>query len=108
MSGAALRTPIGQDERHGQAALEQALIRSFWHALQHQPLPAMAALEAAARTVGTLYRQIAAAHGAQGCCACGWEPEPGTDLLMLEAALAAALMQGPVEDLARMPVAGRA
>jgi len=100
-------------ERHGQGRLERALIRAFWGAMQQgQPMPMMAALEAAARTVGTLYRQAAAAHGpCPGCgcgCGCGWQPDADADLIVLEAMLAAAALQPPVEDLAGMAVAGRA
>lgn len=100
-------------ERHGQGRLEQALTRAFWQAMHGQPMPVMAALEAAARTVGALYRQAAAAHGpaptgSHPRCGCGWHPDPDADLVVLEAMLAAAALQPPVEDLAGMAVAGRA
>jgi len=96
-------------ERHGQGQLERALIRAFWGAMrQDRPMPMMAALEAAARTVGTLYRQAAAAHGPCPGCGCGWQPDADADLIVLEAMLAAAVLQPPVEDLAGMAVAGRA
>ena len=96
------------DEARGQAAIEQALTRAFWQALDGQGLPVMAALEAASRAVGTLYGQIAAAHGAGTTCRCGWVPDPDGDLIMLEAHLAAALLQPRAPDLARMDVAGSA
>lgn len=96
------------DETRGQAAIEQALTRAFWHALDGQGLSVMAALEAAARTIGGLYGQIAAAHGPGTTCACGWVPDPDTDLIVLEAHLAAALLQPRAPDLARMEAAGRA
>ncbi|TXM67428.1 MULTISPECIES: hypothetical protein [unclassified Methylobacterium] len=96
------------DETRGQAAIEQALARAFWQALDGQGLPVMAALEAASRTVGALYGQIAAAHGAGTTCACGWVPDPDGDLIVLEAHLAAAILQPRAPDLARMEAAGSA
>jgi hypothetical protein len=68
----------------------------------------MQALEVAARTLGVLYRQIAQAHEGPGGCGCGWEPDPDCDLIVLEANLAAALLQPPQADLIHMPVAGSA
>lgn len=96
------------EEARGQAALEQALVRAFWQGLDGQSLSVMAALEAAARTIGTLYGQIAAAHGTEAPCGCGWMPDPESDLIVLEAHLAAALMSPHRPDLARMEAAGRA
>jgi hypothetical protein len=91
-----------------EAHLDEALRRAFWQSLNRAPLPAMAALEVAARVVGALYRQVAQAHeGPQGC-RCGWELDPDCDLIVLEANLAAALMQPPGPDLARMTPLGRA
>ncbi|SFV15624.1 hypothetical protein SAMN02799631_06169 [Methylobacterium sp. 174MFSha1.1] len=95
-------------EARGQAALEQALTLAFWDALERGPLPPMAALEAAARTVGTLYRQIASLHGPTPRCGCGWQPEPDEDLIRLEAMLAAALIERSRPSLADLPVQGRA
>ncbi|MEH3117912.1 MAG: hypothetical protein PGN25_10065 [Methylorubrum populi] len=95
-------------ERHAQGSLERALTVAFWQALQREPMHVMAALEAAARTVGALYRQVAAAHGPDGPCTCGWEPDPEADLIVLEAMLAAALSGPAHTDLADMRPAGRA
>ncbi|NEU14200.1 hypothetical protein G3T14_18995 [Methylobacterium sp. BTF04] len=89
-------------------ALDEALRRAFWQSLNRTPLPAMHALEVAARTIGTLYRQVAQAHEGPNGCRCGWEPDPDCDLIVLEANLAAALLQPPQSDLARMQPAGRA
>ncbi|MFE1598522.1 hypothetical protein [Methylobacterium sp. ID0610] len=89
-------------------ALAQALTRAFWQALERRPMPPMAALEAAARTVGDLYRQVASLHGDRPGCGCGWQPEAEEDLMRLEAALATALAEPPPLDLAALPVAGRA
>ncbi|GJE29324.1 hypothetical protein [Methylobacterium organophilum] len=94
-------------ERQAQGGLERALMRAFWQAMQDQPMPVMAGLEAAARTLGALYRQAAAVHGPGGCD-CGWRPEPDSDLIVLEAMLAAALLQPPGRTLAEMEPAGRA
>jgi hypothetical protein len=88
--------------------LAEALTRAFWQALERSPMPPMAALEAAARTVGDLYRQIASLHGEQPRCGCGWQPDPEDDLARLEAMLAAALAARPAFDLAALPAAGRA
>ena len=98
------------------AGLERALAQAFWRAVSAEPMPIMAALEAAARTVGDLYRQAARAHRPEGGCGCGWQPEPDADLIVLEAMLAAALLRPEADegcgrerrDLAAMTVAGRA
>lgn len=99
---------IAKREQRSQASLERALACAFWRAVNQEPMPVMAALEAAARAVGLLYRQAAAAHGPNGCCGCGWEPDPESDLIVLEAMLAAAAQDAPRHDLEKMPVAGRA
>ncbi|WP_375464074.1 hypothetical protein [uncultured Methylobacterium sp.] len=96
------------DETRGQVAVEQAVTQAFWRGLDGQTLSVMAALEAAVRAVGSLYGQIAEAHGAGSTCACGWVPDPEGDLIVLEACLAAALMRSRTVGLARMAVAGRA
>lgn len=101
--------PCCAEEERRLSKLEQTLMRAFWQSLGDDPLPPMAALEAAARIVGTLYTQVARAHEGPNACRCGWEPDPDGDLIVLEANLAAALLaseRGP--DLARMPAAGRA
>ena len=95
-------TPFPEDQ------LDEALRRAFWQSLNRAPLPAMSALEVAARVVGALYRQVAQAHEGPNGCRCGWEPDPDCDLIVLEANLAAALLQPPEPDLARMTVLGRA
>ncbi|MEE8626214.1 MULTISPECIES: hypothetical protein [Methylobacterium] len=95
-------------EMRAQSALERALTLAFWDALERGPLPPMAALEAAARTVGALYRQIASLHGPAPRCGCGWQPEPDEDLIRLEAMLAAALVERTRPGLADLPVQGRA
>ncbi|WP_232631487.1 hypothetical protein [Methylobacterium sp. Leaf118] len=108
MSRHRVPTPHDAAERAAQTTLERALTVAFWQVMGRQPMPAMAALEAAARTVGALYRQVAAAHGPTGHCACGWEPDPEADLVVLEAMLAAGLAHPPAGDLAAMVPAGRA
>ncbi|GJD50058.1 hypothetical protein OPKNFCMD_2794 [Methylobacterium crusticola] len=97
-----------EEEARAQAALEQALTQAFWQALERRPLPPMAALEAAAGTVGALYRLVASLHGEVPRCGCGWQPDPEDDLIRLEAMLAAALAARPARGLADLPVAGRA
>ncbi|WP_298960890.1 hypothetical protein [uncultured Methylobacterium sp.] len=92
-----------------QDALERALAQAFWQALERQPLAPMAALEAAARTVGDLYRQVASLHGDVPRCGCGWQPDPDDDGIRLEAMMAAAMRVRPDDHgLAGMAVAGRA
>jgi hypothetical protein len=88
--------------------MDESLRRAFWQSLNRAPLPAMQALETAARTLGALYRQVARAHEQPGGCGCGWEPDPDCDLIVLEANLAAALLHPPQPDLLRMPAAGSA
>lgn len=108
MSAALVTAPPDAAERHAQGTVERALTVAFWQALQREPMHVMADLEAAARTVGALYRQAAAMHGPGGSCGCGWEPDPDCDLIVLEAMLAAALSRPARTDLAEMVPAGRA
>lgn len=109
MSAGSSLSPRIAEERHRQGSLERALTCAFWRTVQSEPMPVMAALEAAARALGNLYRETAAAHGPGGSCRCGWQPDPEADLIVLEAMLAAAVKQRPPEeDLAGMAVAGRA
>jgi hypothetical protein len=100
MSGSsqAKATQAPSAESRAQTALERALTVAFWQALQQRPMPAMAALECAARTVGALYRQVAAAHGPHGTCPCGWEPDPEADLIMLRWPDASSGRRGPRHD----------
>jgi hypothetical protein len=100
--------PSCAEVRSPEDHLDEALRRAFWQSLNRAPLPAMSALEVAARVVGALYRQVAEAHEGANGCRCGWEPDPDCDLIVLEANLAAALMQPPQPDLARMVALGRA
>ncbi len=106
MSAPRYERPRVEAERRSQAALERALTLAFWDALERGPLPPMAALEAAARTVGALYRQIASLHGPVPQCGCGWQPEPDEDLIRLEAMLAAALIERAAPDAPRPAGAG--
>lgn len=107
-ASAAHSTPSCHETSSPEGQLDEALRRAFWQSLNRAPLPAMAALEVAARVVGSLYRQVAQAHEGPNGCRCGWEPDPDCDLIVLEANLAAALMQPPEPDLARMVALGRA
>ncbi|ACA18857.1 conserved hypothetical protein [Methylobacterium sp. 4-46] len=86
----------------------RALARAFWQTLERNPMPPMAALEAAAGAVGDLYRQVAALHGDRPVCGCGWRPDAEEDLVRLEAALAGAPAEGALPDLAALPAAGTA
>lgn len=108
MSGQREARLRAQAEARAQAALGHALTLAFWQALERWPMAPMAALEAAARAVGDLYRQAASLHGDDPHCACGWQPDPEDDLLRLEAMLAAALAETPAQTLAAMPAAGTA
>lgn len=106
MSGASSRRMC--DEEAAEAVLDEALRRAFWQSLHRGPLPPMLALQVAARAVGALYRQMADGHEGPSRCACGWEPEPDGDLIVLEANLAAALLQPLCSDLAQLKPLGRA
>lgn len=107
-AAAAPSVPSCHETPSPEGQLDEALRRAFWQSLNRAPLPAMSALEVAARVVGALYRQVAQAHEGPNGCRCGWEPDPDCDLIVLEANLAAALLQPPEPDLARMTVLGSA
>lgn len=97
-----------EGELAAQALLERMITRAFWQVMRQQPMPVMAALEAAAKTIGTLYRDIAVAHATPEACGCGFRPDAQADLMVLEAMLSAAARPVPTVDLATLPAAGRA
>ena len=71
-------------------------------------LPPMAVLHLAARSIGTIYREMADAHSAIEPCPCGWRPHPVRDVEVLSTALAAACEQRGSDNLRLMRVAGTA
>ena len=75
------------------AALDQmkrSMRMAFFSVMQSTRLPPMAALSLAATAVGLIYLEVAAAHGGDNPCPCGWEPRSANDLDVLQTSLALA------------------
>ncbi len=100
---------LGPSDHEMTVALErvQRAVRTAFCGVMHSThLPPLAALNLAAIAVGTLYREVAGAHCANGPCPCGWLPAGAADVETLQKALA--LAARPSADLLTVAVAGNA
>jgi len=101
--------PIGEEERAARSALYRAAMTAFCDVLHAGTLPPMTVMALAAEAVGAVYRDVAAAHGPEGECCCGWHPRTQRDIQALQAALVAvAVSARPAFDLAGLEAMGRA
>ena len=90
------------------AALEQLkkTVRiAFCGVMQSTRLPLMAALSLAAMAVGSLYREVAAAHRGDDPCPCGWQPRSASDVEALQTSLGLSAEQ-PRANFHAIQVAG--
>ncbi len=85
--------------------MRQAVLCAFCHIIQTTGLRPMDVLALAAKAVGSIYRDVAAVHLGSDGCPCGWEPQPGADIELLQRALAET---SPKPDLRWLTAAGRA
>ena len=87
--------------------LKRSIRMAFCGVMQSTRLPPMAAMSLAATAVGLLYLEVAAAHGGDNPCPCGWEPHGAADVKALQTSLALATRQ-PHADFRAIEVAGSA
>jgi hypothetical protein len=88
--------------------MRQLVMRAFVGLLHETNLAPMTVLKYAAAAMGSVYRDVAAAHRGPGGCPCGWEPDERRDIALLQAALAREAQMGEWVDLATANVAGNA
>jgi hypothetical protein len=87
--------------------LANALMASFCRMLESSKLPPMHVLLTMAKSLGGIYREVAAAHH-RGDCQCGWCPDASGDVASMQKAIGAGLVRPRQADLKSMVVAGRA
>lgn len=105
------RVPHIEAERRqaeAEAHIRATVMNEICEVMHRAGLPPMAVLRLAARSIGTIYREMAQAHSGVDACPCGWRPNPKTDMEILSSALAAACERRRAMDLRLMPIAGRA
>ncbi len=90
-----------------QGDLDQSLMTMFCRSLDTSRLPPMTVMHMMASALGSIYRQVAAAHQNQDC-PCGWHPTPAPDIEALQSAVRTAAVQESAPDLLAMTVVGRA
>lgn len=101
---------IEVENRHAnaEAHIRATVMNEICEVMHRSGLPPMAVLRLVARSIGTIYREMAEAHSGVTPCPCGWRPDPKTDMDILSTALVAACTHRSMTDLRRMPIAGRA
>ncbi len=67
------------DDLDAELELANALMASFCRVLESSKLPPMQVLQAMAKSLGGIYREVAAAHH-RGDCQCGWCPDASGDV----------------------------
>lgn len=86
--------------------MRQALLCAFCHVVQTTGLKPMAVLGLAANAIGSIYKDVAAAHVCSDDCPCGWQPQADPDIEALQSAIAAEAK--PSADLRWLKAAGKA
>lgn len=101
---------IEVERRHeeAEASIRAAVMNEICEVMRRTGLPPLTVLRLAARSIGTIYREMAEAHSGVDPCPCGWRPDPAIDMDVLGMALARAYEQRRTEDLRLMRVAGNA
>lgn len=97
----------GDDRQTTQADLDRTLMTTFCRVLDGSRLPPMAVMRMMAEALGSVYRQVAAAHRDQSC-PCGWQPTSERDIEAMQAAVGDAATAKPVVNLELMETIGRA
>ncbi|NNM73406.1 hypothetical protein [Enterovirga aerilata] len=81
------RPDLGSAESEALDELRQALVRSFCAVLARSRMPPMTVLRLAGMALGSVYREVAAAHRGPDACPCGWEPWEEADLEVLRGSI---------------------
>ncbi len=97
-----------QDLVDARDEMRQAVMNAFCGLMQATQLPPMTILEVAAMAVGSVYREVAAAHRGHNTCPCGWRPRDFADIQNLQIALAEGARPHPTVDLLATAAVGRA
>lgn len=101
---------IDIERRHeeAEARIRTAVMNELCEVMHREGLPPVAVLRLAARSIGAIYRGMAAAHSSGRPCPCGWNPRPELEVELLAMALMTACRNGRRSDLSSMQVAGNA
>ncbi len=102
------QTEVERRHDEAEAHIRATVMNEICEIMHRAGLPPMAALRLAARSVGTIYREMAAAHSGIDPCPRGWRPHPATDVEMLGMALMTACEGHKSGDLRLMRAAGNA
>lgn len=96
------------ERRHdeAEAPIRATVINELCEVMHRTNLPPMAVLRLVARSIGTIYREMADAHATGEPCPCGWRPE--TDVEVLGMTLMTAFEGRGSANLWHMRVAGSA
>jgi hypothetical protein len=98
-----------EDRRdEAEARIRATVINELCEVMHKVGLPPMTVLHLAARSIGSIYREMADAHSGIDPCPCGWRPHPATDVEILGMALMTACQQRRSNDLRSMRIAGTA
>jgi hypothetical protein len=93
-------------EQAAQEKMRRAVLCAFCHIVQTTGLRPMAVLGLAATAVGSIYKDMAAAHLHAQACPCGWQPQANEDIEALQRAIETEA--APRADLRWLKVAGKA
>ena len=98
------------ERRHDEAEahIRATIMNELCEVMHRTNLPPMAVMRLAARSIGTIYREMADAHSGIDPCPCGWRPQEATDIDMLVMALLTACERRRTDDLRLMRIAGTA
>lgn len=98
------------ERRHDEAEahIRATVMNELCEVMRRAGLSPMAVLRLAARSIGTIYREMAEAHSGMDPCSCGWRPHPASDVELLGMALMTACEQRRAADLRLMRVADNA
>lgn len=99
---------IERRQNEAEAHIRATVMNELCEVMHKVGLPPMAVLHLAARSIGTIYREMADAHSGIDPCPCGWRPHPATDVEVLGMALMAACERRRSNDLRMMRMAGTA
>jgi hypothetical protein len=99
---------IERRQNEAEAHIRATVINELCEVMHKVGLPPMTVLRLAARSIGTIYREMAYAHCGIESCPCGWRPHPAMDIEILRMALMVACEQRRTDDLRLMRIAGTA
>lgn len=102
------QTEIERRLDEAEAHIRARMMNELCEVMQRTNLPPMAMLRLAARSIGTIYREMADAHSGIDPCPCGWRPQEATEIEVLVRALVTAGERRHTDDLRLMRIAGSA